>query len=55
MPRKTGLNLPVIVTGRLKVVLLLQFHLFMFGAVHFLNVLILTILCVRFVWFSKHG
>ena len=25
----------------------------MFGAVQFLNVLILTLLCVRFVWFSK--
>ena len=31
------------------------FICFMFGAVQFLNVLILTLLCVQFVWFSKDG
>ena len=31
------------------------FICFMFGAVQFLNVLIITLLCVRFVWFSKDG
>ena len=45
--RKTGLNPPVVITGRLKAVLSLRFHLFMFGAVQFLNVLILTSLCVQ--------
>ena len=31
------------------------FICFMFGAVQFLIVLILTFLCLRFVWFSKDG
>ena len=55
MSRKTGLNTQVIVTGRPKAVLLLQFHLFYFGVVQFINVLILPLLLVRFVWFSKDG
>ena len=33
--RKTGLNPPVIITGRPKSVLSLRFHLFMFRAVQF--------------------
>ena len=44
---------PVIVTGRPKAVLSLRFHFFIIGVVQFLNVLILTILCVRVVCFSK--
>ena len=47
--RKTGLTpppfLPVINTGHSKAVLPLLFHLFYFGAVKFLNVLISTLLC----------
>ena len=31
----------------------LNFICFMFGAVQVLNVLAITLLCVRFVWFSK--
>ena len=54
--RTTGLTPPpVIVTGHPKAVLSLRFHFFMFGAVRFLNVLILTLLYVRIVWFSKNG
>ena len=50
MHRKTGLSTPppplINITDRPKAVLSLRFHLFMFGAVQFLNVLILTLLCV---------
>ena len=51
MRRKTDLSpppptSPVIITDRLKAVLSLRFHLFIFGAVQFLNVLILTLLYV---------
>ena len=45
MPRKTGLNPPVIVTGRPKVVLSLRFICFMFDTVQFLKVLINTSVC----------
>ena len=51
---------PVIVTGRPKAVLSLRFHFFYVCVYvclcfNFYNVLILTLLCVRFVWFSKEG
>ena len=53
MRRKTGWSTPVIINDRLKAVLSLRFYFiylfifFLFGAVQFLNVLILTLLCVQ--------
>ena len=40
---------PVIITGRPKAILSLRFHLLYVGVVQFLNVLILTLLCVQFI------
>ena len=37
------------ITGHPKAVLSLRFHLFKLGAVQFLNVLILTLLCVQLI------
>ena len=49
---KTGLNPPVMITNRLKAVFSVRFHFIMFGAVHFLNVLILILLCF-FIYFNQ--
>ena len=38
-----------LITDRPKAVLSLRFHLFYFGAVQVLNVIILTLLCVHFI------
>ena len=48
MHRKTGLSplSQIIITDSPRVVLSLRFHFFLFGAVQFLIVLILTLLCV---------
>ena len=45
--RKMRVTVGVIITDRPKAVLSLRFHLFMFGAVQFLSVLILTLLYVQ--------
>ena len=46
MHRKTGLSPPVIITDRPKAVHSLRFHMFYVRCFQFLNVLILTLLCV---------
>ena len=46
MHRKTGLSPPVIITDRPKAVHSLRFHLFYVRCCQFLNVIILTLLCV---------
>ena len=48
MHRKTGSSTPVIITDRPKAIFSLRFHLFYVRCCSFLNVLILTLLCVLY-------
>ena len=51
--QKFGLSLPVIITDRPKTVISLRFYLFYVQFLPALNVLILTLLCVQFIQFTK--